>query len=88
MDEKNVDEYLYRYIFDKSGKSIQINPENKSQVIGKMVKMRSPLFCNGKMICNKCAGDKFYLVGIKNVGLTAGVVGSSIMGVMLAPSYS
>ena len=36
--------------------------------------MRTPLYCKGKKsICNICAGDSFYIMNIKNVGLTSSI---------------
>ena len=32
------------------------------------------MMCIGKKICNKCAGDLYYKLGITNVGLTASKV--------------
>ena len=78
LDDKNINEYLYRYI-QQNKKLVQITNENKNNFINTTVKMRSVLYCKGEHYCNKCVGDKFYLVGIKNVGLTAGNVGSIIM---------
>jgi hypothetical protein len=48
--------------------------------MGKTVKMRSPLYClGGETICNKCAGEGFYNLGIENVGLTTSSIGSNLL---------
>lgn len=57
-----------------NGKLTRLDPELLKGLIGKTIKMRSPLYCKSKNhICNKCAGDSFYLIGIKNVGLTSNI---------------
>ena len=65
------DDYLYRYIIEND-KLIWLTPDIISKYIGKEVKMRSPMFCIAKdCICSKCAGEDFYKLGKKAIGLTA-----------------
>lgn len=64
-DDDKVD---YRYIVE-NGKLIQLNRDNKSKYVGKMIHMRSPMCCIGKKICNMCAGDQYYIQEIENIGL-------------------
>ena len=78
LTENNIDDFLYRYIVENN-KLVMIDNENKNLYINKVVNMRSTLFCNGKTFCNKCAGELYYKMGIKNFGLTAGTIGSKIM---------
>jgi hypothetical protein len=45
-----------------------------SDVIGKIIKMRSPIFCKSKQyLCNHCIGNRSYILGIKNLGLTGNI---------------
>ena len=78
LTEKNINDYLYRYMVE-NGKLVQLTEKNKYQYMGKVVNLRTPLYCKTKQYCNKCVGDTYYKIGIKNVGLTAGNVGSIIM---------
>ena len=78
LTEKNIKDYIGRYIVVGSS-LVLINEENKSKYINKVVNMRTPLYCNGEKYCNKCMGELYYKLGIKNMGLTAGVVGSTIL---------
>ena len=65
------DDYLYRYIIE-NGKLICLTPDVINKYIGKTVTMRSPMFCIAKdCICSKCAGEDFYKLGKKAIGLTA-----------------
>lgn len=74
LTDKNKSLYEYRYIKEKNGELKCLTPDIIGNYVGKTVKMRSPMLCVGKKICNKCAGDLYYKLGIKNVGLTASKV--------------
>ena len=78
MTENNYDLFKYRYILD-SDKLIYLEDSNKDKYMNKLLKFRSPLFCQGDKICNKCAGELYYKLGIMNVGLVANNIGSVIM---------
>lgn len=71
-------EFLLRYIIE-NGKLILLTPDIINKYKGKVVKMRSPMFCRNKLICNKCAGDLYYKLGITNFGLTSNAIGTSIL---------
>lgn len=75
---KNHDKLLYRYIVEK-GKLILLSPEVMNKYIGKEVNMRGPMYCLGEKLCNKCAGDIFYKLGITNVGLITAQISSDIL---------
>lgn len=56
------------------GKLQLLDPDLLQKLIGKTIKMRSPLYCKSKTgICNKCVGNSFYMIGIKNIGLTSNI---------------
>lgn len=67
-NDVNKDTYLYRYIVD-GGKLVLLDKSNSPQYIGKSVKMRSPLYCADNQYCSKCAGDLYFTLGVKNIGL-------------------
>ena len=73
---KKYNEYIYRYIVE-NGKLICLTPEIIQKYVGKTVQMRSPMYCVGKNICNMCAGDDFYLINKKFIGLVATKVGTT-----------
>ena len=80
LTEKNYDGYIYRYIKDPSSNQlIELNYDNKSKYVGKIVQMRSPLYCKGDKICNKCAGNYYYKMGSKNIGLLTIEIGGIIL---------
>lgn len=37
------------------------------------------MYCTGSKLCNKCAGDIFYRLGIRNVGLITAQISSDIL---------
>lgn len=80
ITDKNKKLYTDRYI-KKGNDYVLITNENISSYVGKTVKMRSPMYCIGvgkeKCLCNKCAGDFYYKLGKKNVGLVASKVATS-----------
>ena len=79
--------FLFRYIV-KGGKLVIIDNDNIDSFIGNFVELRSPLFCISDKICNVCAGDLYYHLGIKYLGLTAGRVSSSILNLCLKKKHN
>lgn len=75
-----ADVALYRYA--KKGNTLElITDDNKDKYIGKTVEIRSPMYClrvgKQKCLCSKCAGEFYYKLGKKNIGLvTAKMAGS------------
>lgn len=68
ITEKNIDSIMYSYAIVGS-KLVEITSENRDDFIGKKIKLRFSSMCKAKDgICNKCAGNLFYRLGIKNVG--------------------
>lgn len=70
--------FLYRYVLT-NGKEVLITDDNLSEFEGKEVLLRSPLFCKGDKICNKCAGELFYKLGVKNAGLLNSTMSGTLM---------
>lgn len=68
VTDKNIDSIMYSYAIVGS-KLVEITSENRDDFIGKKIKLRFSSMCKAKDgICNKCAGNLFYRLGIKNVG--------------------
>lgn len=70
--------FKYCYMIE-GGKLVRLDLSNYDKYKGKKVKMRSADYCIGKKICNKCAGDTFYMLGIENVGLTTPRISNSML---------
>lgn len=87
LTEKDYDRYLFRFIVD-AGKVVQLTAENKAKYANKPLKLRSPFYCQTTKICNCCAGDMVYKLGIRNIGLTASATGSSLMNAAMKSFHS
>lgn len=83
IPEKGYRSLLYRYIVDEEGALTLLTLENIKEFAGKTVKMRSPMYCKSKEICNVCAGDMFYRIGIRNIGLTVTKITSTLLNLSL-----
>ena len=70
LTPKNVKQYMYNNIIGANGKLTELNSQNKDRFMNKRVKMRMAYLCPHEKPCNACAGNFYYKLGIKNVGLT------------------
>ena len=61
--------FLYRYVLENNGKLTLLTEDNIDNYVDKEIRLRSPMFCKSDHICSKCAGELFYKMGVKNVGL-------------------
>lgn len=82
--EKNIkDLFIHRYIVENGGLKL-LTPENIGSYVGKEVQLRSPLCCKGDKICNKCAGEMFYKIGIKYAGLVSDQMAGQFLNTSMA----
>ena len=77
LDNTRMRMMMYSYIVEGS-KLVRLDSTNMDKYRGKTVKMRFASMCKGKKICNKCAGDLFYLLGVKNVGTASPQLASCV----------
>lgn len=81
ITDKNFKDFMYRYVKTNKG-LIQITSDNKDLFINKTVKMRSPMYCIGtgkdKCLCSKCAGEFYYKLGKRNIGLAGTKISGTI----------
>lgn len=69
VTDKNIGSIMYCYVINNDGSLTEINSKNKDKFIGKKVKLRFSSMCEAKDgICNVCAGNLFYRLGIRNIG--------------------
>lgn len=78
LTPKNKQDLIYRYIVD-GNKLVLLDEKNMGSYMNKFVNLRSPATCAGKNICSKCAGEMYYLLGIRNAGLTASRASSTLL---------
>ena len=70
LTPKNVNQYIYNNIIEAGGKLVELNSQNMDKYMGKKIKMRMAFLCPHEKPCAACAGNFYYKLGIKNVGLT------------------
>lgn len=69
VTDKNIKTIMYCYVINSDNSLTEITYDNKDKFIGKTVKLRFSSMCESKTgICNKCAGNLFYRLGIRNIG--------------------
>ena len=69
LTDKLADLMMYSYMVD-GGKLVQLTSQNKDNYIGKKVRFRFSAMCEShEGICNMCAGDLVYKLGVENIGL-------------------
>ena len=79
VDAKNIDQIMYCYVINSDGSLTEITSQNKNKFVGRTVKLRFSSMCEAKDgICNKCAGNLFYRLGIRNVGASTPQIPSKL----------
>lgn len=71
VTKDNIDDIMYCYMIESSGKLTEITSKNRDSIIGKRIKLRFSSLCEAKngCFCNMCAGNLWYRLGITNVGV-------------------
>jgi hypothetical protein len=78
LTKDNISGFVYRYIVE-GDKIVELTHENIGKYVDKHVKMRTPLSCTSSNgICNVCAGNLSYKMGVRNVGLTISCLGQTL----------
>ena len=77
---KDMLDYVYYSYVQEGNKLIELTSDNINNYLNKTVKLRFSSLCENKngRICNKCAGNKFYRLGIVNIGNTVPQIASKI----------
>lgn len=82
LDDIHLQLMMYSYIVEGS-KLIRLDSTNVEKYRGKTVKMRFSSLCEHDKICNKCAGDLYYLLDVKNVGAATPQLASCIKNISM-----
>lgn len=78
VTKDNIDMLMYCYVIEGS-RLVEITSENKDKYVGKKIKVRYSAMCESKDgICNKCAGNLFYRLGITNIGVATPQLASKL----------
>lgn len=86
VTSKNIDSIMYCYV-KEGNKLTEITSENKEKFIGKTVKLRFASLCEYTKepgcICNKCAGNLFYMIGVHNIGTATPQIPSTLKNISM-----
>lgn len=74
----NIESFHFQYAIMGSKLEL-ITPDNESKFINKKIRVRSPMFCPNDKICSICAGKRYGIMGIDNMGLTAGRITNTLL---------
>lgn len=88
ITKDNIDELMYNYIIE-GNKLVELTSDLRDKYIGKTVKMRFTSMCktpNG--FCNKCAGNLWYRLGIRKVGVITPQIPSTLKNLMMKAFHS
>lgn len=78
LTENNIDLWMYSFM-KINGRLIELNSDNADKYIGKTVNFRFSQFCESKTgICNKCIGNLYYKLGIRNLGMGSAQLASKL----------
>lgn len=79
LTKDNIDDWMYSYIVESGNRLVELTSDNRDSYLGKKVKFRYSGLCESeKGICNKCAGNLFTRLGIKNVGVASYIIPATI----------
>lgn len=73
---------MYSYIVEGS-KLVRLDSTNMDKYKGKTVKIRFSSLCKNECICNKCAGDLYYLLNASNIGTATPQLASAVKNIMM-----
>ena len=83
VTSSNIKEIMYCYAIEGS-RLVEITSDNRDRFIGKKVKLRFASMCESKTgICNKCAGNLFYRLGIRNIGTATPQIPSKLKNIAM-----
>ena len=82
LTKDNLEDYIDQYIID--GKDlVLITPDLSTKYMNHVVQIRSPMYCCGDKLCNKCAGERYYKIGVNNIGLGSNKLSGSLQNATL-----
>ena len=87
ITKDNLSDYVDMYLMDGK-KLVLIDNDLPVAYMNHPVKVRSPMYCLSEKICNKCMGERYYRVNIKNAGLTSSAMSGSLQNATLKFRHS
>lgn len=84
LTKRNINDYMYNYMMKPNGTLELLTSKNKDKYINKVVNFRFSSMCKSKKyICNKCAGELFYMLGEEYIGLVISQIPDRLKGVSM-----
>ena len=78
LKEDMKSDFTLQYIME-NGKPVLLTDDNVDKYIGKMIHLRSPMFCGSDKLCRHCVGELPKILNIEAIGLTTGRVPNTIL---------
>lgn len=88
ITKTNKNFIVQTYFDNGSGQLELLTNDNVDQYVGKTIKMRSPMSCINDKICSKCAGNLFYMLGVKHAGLFGTQISHSALNLGLKAKHN
>lgn len=82
LDKEHMEMLMYSYIVEGS-KLVRLDSTTMDKYKGKTVKIRFSSLCKNECICNKCAGDLFYILNTPNIGTATPQLASIVKNIMM-----
>lgn len=82
LDSTYLPLMMYSYIVE-GNRLVRLDSTNMEKYTNKTVKMRFSSLCEHEHICNKCAGDLYYLLDVKNIGTATPQLASCIKNISM-----
>lgn len=71
-DESFASLLIGRYYYDEKENRLKcISFDNFNELVGKVIKLRSPIYCKSYKICNVCYGNYYYIMHSNQIGIIA-----------------
>lgn len=70
-DESDVKSILWRYYINEDGKRTLVKLDDMSKLLGKKLKVRSPIYCTEKKVCKTCYGKLSNILHSSQIGIIA-----------------
>lgn len=70
-DEKFAKSLLWRFYLNSNNIEEYISMENYKTIVSKTIKLRSPVYCIGKNVCQKCYGNLYKILHSNQIGVIA-----------------
>ena len=77
LTKDNLEDYSDQYLMDGT-RLVLITPDLPTKYLNHPVRLRSPMYCLGDKVCSKCAGKRYYKLGITNMGLGSNKLAASL----------